>query len=88
MLRFAGAYRNDSDEQWTAVEVVGRGRYSEIDFGTAKAGDDTTTKGTLALSYFKLSINGETVIEIDAQNFIELVGGKDALTQVRKIIGV
>ncbi|UEP31746.1 phage major tail tube protein [Burkholderia sp. B21-007] len=88
MLRFAGAYKNDSDDEWTAVEIVARGRYSEVDFGTAKAGDDTTTKATMPLAYYKLSINGDTVIEIDAQNFIELTGGKDALTQVRKIIGV
>ncbi|MDN7428869.1 phage major tail tube protein [Burkholderia sp. AU45388] len=59
-----------------------------FDFGNAKAGDDTTTKATMPLAYYKLSINGDTVIEIDAQNFIELTGGKDALAQVRKIIGV
>ncbi|VBB13938.1 MULTISPECIES: phage major tail tube protein [Burkholderia cepacia complex] len=88
MLRFAGAYQNDSDAEWTAVEIVVRGRYSEVDMGSAKAGDDTTTKATMPLAYYKLSINGQKVIEIDAQNFIEFVGGKDALTQVRKIIGV
>jgi len=88
MLRFSGAYQDDKNDEWIAVEIVVRGRYSEVDFGTAKAGDDTTTKATMALTYYKLAINGETVIEIDTTNFIEVVGGVDALAQVRKILGI
>lgn len=88
MLRFAGAYQDDGSGTWTAVEVVVRGRQKEHDFGNAKAGDDTTHKVTMPLSYYKLSINGEVIIEIDVLNTIQSIGGIDSLADVRKIIGV
>ncbi|MEX3555740.1 MAG: phage major tail tube protein [Burkholderia gladioli] len=87
MLRFAGAYQDDASGAWTAVEIVVRGGQKEHDFGNAKAGDDTTHKVTMPLSYYKLSINGEVIYEIDVINSILSVGGTDLLTDVRKIIG-
>lgn len=88
LLRFAGAYQRDDSDAVDAVEVVMRGRHSEIDPGTAKAGDDTEFKVTSTLSYYKLTINGETVIEIDLLGFIEKVGGVDRLAQQRTAIGL
>ncbi|KLB47455.1 phage major tail tube protein, partial [Xanthomonas euvesicatoria] len=38
-LRFAGAYQRDDATEVDAVEVVVRGRHSEIDPGTGKSGD-------------------------------------------------
>ncbi|KUY73342.1 phage major tail tube protein [Burkholderia cepacia] len=88
MLRFAGAYQDETSEQWMAVEIVVRGRFKELDFGTAKPGDDTTVKVTMPLAYYKLSINGSTEIEIDVLNSILSIGGIDSLADVRKIIGI
>ncbi|RQS30258.1 phage major tail tube protein [Burkholderia sp. Bp8992] len=88
MLRFAGAYQDETSELWMAVEIVVRGRFKELDFGTAKPGDDTTVKATMPLAYYKLSINGSTEIEIDVLNSILNIGGIDSLADVRKIIGV
>jgi len=88
MLRFAGAYQRDDTDVVDAVEVIVRGRHSEIDPGTAKAGDDTEFKVTSTLSYYKLVINNEVVIEIDLLNFIEKVGGVDRLADQRSAIGL
>lgn len=55
----------------------------EIDPGKAKAGENTEIKIKTALSYYKLTIDGEILIEIDFVNFIETVGGKDRLADVR-----
>lgn len=88
LLRFAGAYQRDDTGEVDAVEVVMRGRHSEIDPGTSKAGDDTEFKAKSSLSYYKLTINGEVVIEIDILNMIEIVNGEDRLTDQRRAIGL
>lgn len=87
-LRFAGAYQRDDTGAVDAVEVVVRGRHTEINMGNAKAGDDTEFSVTSALSYYKLVINGRTEIEIDLVNMIEVVGGVDRLVAQRRAIGV
>lgn len=88
MVRFAGAYQADDTAKVDAVEVVIRGRHKELDFGTAKPGDDTAFKVMTAVSYYKLTINGETLIEIDIMNMIENIGGTDLLAEIRKAIGM
>ncbi|MEW5251200.1 phage major tail tube protein [Microbulbifer discodermiae] len=87
-LRFAGAYQRDDTGAVDAVEVVIRGRHSEIEFGDAQAGEDTEFSVTTACSYYKLSINGSTVIEIDLLNLVENVNGTDRLAQQRRAIGL
>ena len=88
LLRFTGALQADDSEGVDALEVVMRGRFSEIDPGSAKAGEATTVKYKAALSYYKLTINGETLIEIDAVNMIEIVNGIDRLAEVRAALGM
>lgn len=88
MLRFAGAYQREDSAEIDAVEVVVRGRHSAIDSGTAKTGDASTFKVTSEISYFKLTINGEEVIEIDIINMIEKVDGVDLLEKQRTAIGL
>jgi hypothetical protein len=50
LLRFAGAYQRDDTGEVDAVEVVMRGRHSEIDPGTSRSGEDTEFKATSTLS--------------------------------------
>ena len=88
MLRFAGAYQREDTGEVDAVEIVVRGRHTEIDFGKAKAGSKDPFKVKSALSYYKLTVNGEEWIEIDHVNFIERVFGVDRLAEQRKAIGL
>lgn len=88
ILRFAGALQADDVEATIPVEVVARGRHSEIDFGNAKPGDDTAVKISSSLSYYKLSIDGEDVIEIDIINMVKNINGKDLLQDVRMALGL
>lgn len=88
LLRFAGALQADDSESINALEVVVRGRHSEIDYGNAKAGEGTAIKVKSAISYYKLTMDGETLIEIDAVNMVEVVGGIDRLAQVRAALGI
>lgn len=88
LLRFAGAYQRDDTGEVDAVEVVMRGRHSEIDPGTSRSGEDTEFKATSTLSYYKLSINGEVLVEIDMLNMVENIGGEDRLADQRAAIGL
>lgn len=88
MLRFAGAYQRDDSGAVAAVEIVVRGRHETIDMGTAKPGDNSPFKVTTACSYYKLTIDGEEMLEIDIINMIERVGGVDRLKDQRTAIGL
>jgi uncharacterized protein len=87
-LRFAGAYQNDDTGEIDALEVVVRGRHKEIDMGNAKVADDTQHKFTTSCSYYKLSVNGEVIIELDFMNAIENIGGTDHNAKIRTAIGL
>lgn len=88
MIRFAGAYQRDDTDETDAVEIVVRGRHTEIDFGSGKAGDKSQFKVKSSLAYFKLTVNGEVWIEVDHVNFIEIVFGVDRLEAQRRAIGL
>lgn len=88
MLRFAGAYQRDDTGDVQAVEIVVRGRHKELDPDSAKGGapGKTTVKSTL--TYYKLVVDGEDVIEIDLINFVFKVDGEDMLQEQRRAIGL
>lgn len=88
MLRFAGAYQHEDTGAVDAIEVVIRGRHQEIDAGKAKGGDNTELKVKSGLSYYKLSVNGIVLIEIDLLNMVEIVNGIDILAAQRRAIGL
>jgi P2 family phage contractile tail tube protein len=88
LLRFAGAYQRDDTGEVDAVEVEARGRHSKIDMGNAKPGEGSEFKVTSELSYYKLTLNGETLIEIDLINMVEMVNGEDRLADQRRAIGL
>lgn len=87
-LRFAGAYQQDDTGEVTAVEIVVRGRHEEIDMGDAEPGKDTEHKIKTSCTYYKLTVNGSTEIEIDLLGMVETVGGVDRLGEQRNAIGI
>ena len=60
-----------------AVVIALRGGWKEIDSGTWKPGDKSTLKVAVAVNYFKLTIAGQEIVEIDAINLVRKVGGVD-----------
>ena len=88
MLRFNGAYQRDDTEDVDAVEIVCRGRVAEIDEGSSKAGDDTEHTYKLSLTYYKKTVNGTDLIEIDNLNNVCVVNGKDRLAEIRRARGI
>ncbi|WP_031518903.1 phage major tail tube protein [Siccibacter colletis] len=87
-VRFAGSYQRDDTGEIVPVEVVMRGRLKEIDAGEAKPGEDTEAKIAAVCTYYKLTINGKTLVEIDTVNMVEIINGVDRLAQHRRNIGL
>lgn len=88
MLRMTGSYESDEDGGIIPVEIVMRGRHKTISMGDASKGDNNQISVTTTLSYFKLIVDGEEVIERDVPGFIFKVRGKDRLAERRAALGV
>lgn len=88
MLRYTGSIQRDDTGEVQAVEAVIRGRHKELDFGEHKQGENSTTKISTAVTYFKLTIAGEEICEFDTVNMIESFGGVDRLAEHRQAIGL
>jgi hypothetical protein len=87
LVRFVGAYQEDQTGTVKTIEVVCMGRYTEIDFGNAKAGDNTVHKYKMACSYYRLIVDGVDWIEIDLINMIFIVMGVDRYADIRAALG-
>ncbi|WP_028696134.1 phage major tail tube protein [Pseudomonas cremoricolorata] len=88
MLRFGGSYQRDDSGEYTDVEIVVRGRHETIEMGDAQPGEDTEHSITTTCTYYKLTVDGEVLIEIDLLNFIEIIDGEDRLAAQRKALGI
>lgn len=86
-LRFVGSYQDDSTGQTKTIDITVRGRHQEIDPGNAKPGDDTEQTVKTRCAYYKLMVNGETLIEIDILNMVYIVNGVDLLAEHRANLG-
>jgi len=87
-LRFTGAFQQDDTEEMSNVEIVVRGRHETIEMGDAQPGEDTEHSITTTCSYYKLTVDGEDIIEIDLLNFVEIVNGVDMLEKQRTALGI
>lgn len=87
MLRFVGALSRGTSEQVESCEAVMRGRIAKIDPGSNKAGDPTEQTYSYSLSYFRLTVGGLVMFEIDLVNMICIVDGVDVLADVRAVLG-
>lgn len=87
-LRFVGSYQDDNTGQTKTADITVRGRHSEIDPGNAKAGSDTEQTVKTRCAYYKLMIDGRTLIEKDELNMVFIVNGVDRLAEHRRNLGI
>ncbi|AZM95145.1 phage major tail tube protein [Vreelandella venusta] len=88
LLRLTGSYESDEDGNIIPVEIVMRGRHKTIEMGDASKGDNNQISITTTLTYFKLTIDGEDVIERDVPGYVFKVRGVDRLAERRAALGV
>ena len=72
----------------TGVVHTMRGKIKGIDPGTSKAGERTTLKISLALSYYQLQHGDKIAQEIDVENMIHTLNGADMLSGIRGVLGI
>lgn len=88
MLRFEGSYESDETGTVVPVEIVVRGRHKTIAMGEVSKGDNNSIEVTTTLSYYKLVVDGEEIIERDVPGYVFRVRGEDRYTERRNAIGL
>lgn len=88
MVRFAGSYQRDDTGDVHSVEIVCRGRFSNRELGEQKTGENSQTTMAMTNTYYKETMDGETLCEIDVVNYIEIVDGQDRMEAHRRAIGL
>lgn len=88
LLRFAGALQPDDSAGVIPVEIVCRGRLSEINPGTSKSGEKTERSYKFRCSYYKETVAGKVTMEIDPVGMKEVVNGHDRMESVRAALGI
>lgn len=84
---FRGAYKGLKN-RITPVVVTLRGRLKEVDMGDWKPGDKAEIKHSVALTYYKLEVDGRAVYEIDPLGMRRVINGVDQLAAERSALGL
>ncbi len=85
-LTLRGGLQGSSDTESVVINL--RGLFKELDFGSWKPAEKAMLKCTVAANYYKLTIDGKELIEIDAENTIRKIDGVDQMTSMRTALGI
>lgn len=83
-----GSYVRDSDGARIAVVAECNGRMKKGGLGQWKAGDKADSDYEMSVNYYKLTVGGREVYEIDVENMIRRIDGVDQLAGIRSDIGL
>lgn len=81
-----GAIQEKGDAEEVIISL--RGMFKEMDPGSWKAGDDSTLKAVINAHYYKLTIGGKEIVEIDSESMVRIINGTDQLASHRKALGL
>lgn len=84
---FRGAFKGQKGVV-KAVIVTLRGSLKELDMGEWKPGDKAEIKHAMAVTYYKLEIDGRVMFEIDFANMVQVINGVDQLADERSALGL
>ncbi len=85
-LTIRGALQGTGDTLPVIINV--RGYFKEMDFDSWKPAEKATLKCSVTCNYYKLTIDGVELIEIDPVNMIRTVNGIDQLSKIKEILQV
>ncbi len=68
---------------YVPISISVRGLLKKFTPGVIKAGAKMSSSVTLGLSYYKIVLDGKTMLEIDRLNGVFVINGKDILKEVR-----
>lgn len=78
----------DDETGVVPVVVTLRGAWKDLDMGSWKSGDKPTLKVSVSLRYYKLSVAGSDLVEVDVENMVRVIDGADQLADMRAAIGL
>ena len=86
-LTFRGAVESE-DGTVKPLVVQLRGKIREIDDGTWKPGEAASLKVAMSVRYYKRTLDGVDIHEIDVENMIRKINGVDQLAAQRTALGM
>ncbi|UDQ97815.1 phage major tail tube protein [Lentisphaerota bacterium WC36G] len=87
LFRFKGAQKN-ADGTVQAIDIEMRGLIKELDMGNWKPREKVMYKQTFNVEYYKFTLAGQVIYEIDIKNMKCIINGKDVWAEERAAIGV
>ena len=84
---FRGAFKGQKGVVKSVVATL-RGSLKEVDPGDWKPGEKGEFKYAVAVTYYKLEIDGSVMFEIDPLNSIRVIDGTDQLASLRSALGM
>ena len=84
-MTFRGAFCGGGETVERVVQL--RGLVTELDSGTWKKGEKPPVKVSMSVRYYKDTIGGREVAEVDVVNNIRVIDGVDQLADVRAALG-
>lgn len=88
MVRFAGAYQDQDTGAHELHEIVVRGSHKEITPGDQKVGSVGEGEVQTTCTYYKHTIDGAVVMEIDILTGMFAVDGVDRTAELRQFVGL
>jgi len=86
-IQLRGALQRDGEPAIACIVDL-HGGFKKNGMGSWKAGDLATNEVEMSVRYYKLSIGGEDLIEVDVDNMRRVIGGVDELASIRAAIGL
>lgn len=80
-------YTGQGRTEEVPVVVHLTGSFKKFPLGGYKQHDNVEAETTMTITYFRLVVNGEDIVEVDVLSNIYKVGGVDLLAQYRSNIG-
>lgn len=70
-------------KDYTRMKIVVGGTMKSLKLGTVKIGGQMGSSVTLSVTYIKISVGNDTLVELDKLSEIYIVNGKDQLAKIR-----
>lgn len=78
----------DSDGNVRPVVYEMGGKITANEWGAMQAGTVTECTCKMKVNYYKLTIDGDVIHEIDVENMVRIINGEDQLAKLREAMGV
>lgn len=88
LIRYQGALQQEDGAEYSVLQGEARGRIVEYDPGTDKQGEGGESKFKMELIYWRETLDGKPIVEIDVLANKAIFGGKDERAGLRAALGL